>query len=58
MLEIAELVSLCKDSLDVAREQLKGSKAATRLGFDVENCRELVTESVEELNALRHALGH
>jgi HD-like signal output (HDOD) protein len=57
ILEIAVLVALCKESLDVAREQLKGNKAAMRLGFDADRCRELVIESTEELAALRHALG-
>jgi hypothetical protein len=37
---------------------LVGRKAVARLGLDADICQALLTESGEELAALRDALGH
>lgn len=58
ILEVAEQLSMSKDSVDHMRERLKDRKSAARLGLDVDICQALVTESAEELAALRDALGH
>jgi HD-like signal output (HDOD) protein len=58
VLEIADMISMCKDAPDLMRERLVNRKAATHLGLDAEICQALVGESAEELAALRHALGH
>ena len=39
------------------RERLKERKAAARLGLDLEAGKRLLSESSEELGALRDALG-
>lgn len=58
VLEIAEQLALCKDAPELMRERLKARRAATRLGLDLEGGMRLVTESAEELAALREALGN
>jgi HD-like signal output (HDOD) protein len=57
VLELSEQLALCKDAPDLMRERLKERKAAVRLSLDEETARQLVTESAEELVALREALG-
>ncbi len=57
VLEIAELLSMCKDAPDLMRERLQGRRTAVRLGLDFEVARTLITESAAELSALREALG-
>jgi HD-like signal output (HDOD) protein len=58
VLELAELLSLCKHTPDLMHERLKERKAALRLGIDLEVSKALVEESAEELAALRAALGN
>jgi HD-like signal output (HDOD) protein len=58
ILEIAELLSACKDTPENVAALLVGRKAAVRLGLNAEICQSLLTESGEELAALRDALGH
>ncbi|HLK71499.1 MAG TPA: HDOD domain-containing protein [Steroidobacteraceae bacterium] len=57
MLEVADQLSLCKDAPALMQERLKDRKAMTRLGLDLDSCRRVVSESAEELTALREALG-
>jgi HD-like signal output (HDOD) protein len=57
VLEVAEQLALCKDAPELMRERLQQRRAATRLGLELETARRLVTESGEELVALREALG-
>jgi HD-like signal output (HDOD) protein len=57
VLEIAELLSMCKDAPDLMRERLAERRTAARLGIDVEIGKVLVSESATELAALRDALG-
>jgi HD-like signal output (HDOD) protein len=57
VLEIAELLSLCKDAPQLLRERLTERKAAVRLGVDEEAGKALLSESAVELAALREALG-
>jgi HD-like signal output (HDOD) protein len=57
VLEIADMLSMCKDSPDLIRTRLADRKAAVHLGLDAEICKALVGESAEELAALRSALG-
>jgi len=57
VLEIAELLSMCKDVPDLMRERLAERRTAARLGVDVETGKALVSESAAELVALRDALG-
>jgi HD-like signal output (HDOD) protein len=57
VLEVADQLSLCKDAPDLMRERLKDRKAMSRIGLDLEVCRRVVSESAEELVALREALG-
>ena len=57
VLELADQLSLCKDSPDLMRERLKARRASVRLGIDLETGKRLVGESAEELVALREALG-
>ncbi len=57
VLEIAELLSLCKDAPELLRERLRERKAAARLGVDEEAGKVLLSESAVELAALREALG-
>jgi len=57
VLEVADQLSLCKDAPELMRERLKERKAMLRIGLDLESCRRVVTESHEELAALREALG-
>jgi HD-like signal output (HDOD) protein len=58
VLEIADMLSMCKDAPDLIRTRLANRKAAVHLGLDAEICQGLVAESAEELAALRAALGH
>src|ERR1700733_4882780 len=58
VLEIADMLSMCKDSPELIRTRLTDRKAATHLGLDATVCQALVTESGEERAALRAALGH
>ncbi|HEY4972101.1 MAG TPA: HDOD domain-containing protein, partial [Steroidobacteraceae bacterium] len=58
VLEIADMLSMCKDSPDLIRTRLANRKAASHLGVDADICQALVAESAEELKALRSALGH
>ena len=57
VLEIADMLSMCKDSPDLIRTRLADRKAAVHLGLDADICQALVGESAEELAALRNALG-
>jgi hypothetical protein len=57
VLEIADMLSMCKDSPDLIRTRLADRKAAVHLGLDADICQTLVGESAEELAALRNALG-
>ena len=57
VLEIADMLSMCKDSPDLIRSSLADRKAAVHLGLDTDICKALVGESAEELAALRSALG-
>jgi hypothetical protein len=57
VLEMADQISLCKDVPELMRERLKERKAMARLGLDLDSCRRMVSESAEELVALRDALG-
>ena len=57
VLEIADMLSMCKDSPELIRSRLDNRKAASHLGLDAEVCQALVSESAEELAALRVALG-
>ncbi|MGH8230326.1 MAG: HDOD domain-containing protein [Steroidobacteraceae bacterium] len=58
VLEIADMLTTCKDSADLIRTRLANRKAAIHLGLDAEICLTLVAESAAELAALRTALGH
>jgi HD-like signal output (HDOD) protein len=58
VLEIADMLAMCKDSADLIRTRLANRKAAIHLGLDAEICLTLVAESAAELAALRTALGH
>jgi HD-like signal output (HDOD) protein len=58
VLEVADMLALCKDAPDTVAAVLVGRKAVTRLGLDAETCQALLAESGEELAALRDALGH
>jgi HD-like signal output (HDOD) protein len=57
VLEVADILSLCKDAPELMRERLKDRKSMARIGLDMESCRRVVTESQAELTALREALG-
>jgi HD-like signal output (HDOD) protein len=57
-LEVADMLSACKDAPDNVPTLLVGRKAVMRLGLDAEICQMLLVESGEELAALRDALGH
>ena len=58
VLEVSEQLSLCKDSPELMRERMKDRKAVGRLGLDLDALRRMVTESVQELTALREALAN
>jgi HD-like signal output (HDOD) protein len=58
ILEVADALSLCKDSPEMIRRRIENRKAAARLGLDAETCQLLIAESAAELAALRDALGH
>jgi HD-like signal output (HDOD) protein len=58
VLEVANMLSACKDAPDVVPALLVGRKAVARLGLNEEICQTLLIESGEELAALRDALGH
>jgi HD-like signal output (HDOD) protein len=57
VLEIADMLSMCKDSPDLIPTRLADRKAAVHLGLDADICKALLGESAEELAALRNALG-
>jgi HD-like signal output (HDOD) protein len=57
VLEIADLVSMCKNSPDLMRERLAARKAASRLGLEADIGKTLLSESAIELSALRQALN-
>lgn len=58
ILEIADMLSMCKDSPELIRTRLTNRRAAAHLGLDADICQAMVSESAEELAALRAALGH
>jgi HD-like signal output (HDOD) protein len=58
VLEIADMLSMCKDSPELIRTRLTNRRAAAHLGLDADICQAMVSESAEELAALRAALGH
>ncbi|HWW19456.1 MAG TPA: HDOD domain-containing protein [Steroidobacteraceae bacterium] len=58
VLDVADMLSACKDDPDSVPALLVGRKAVIRLGLDAEICQSLLVESGEELAALRDALGH
>lgn len=58
ILELADMLALCKDAPETVPASLVGRKAAMRLGLDAQTCQVLLAESGEELAALRDALGH
>jgi HD-like signal output (HDOD) protein len=58
VLEIADMLSMCKDAPELIRARLANRKATVHLGLDADICQALVAESAEELAALRTALGH
>jgi HD-like signal output (HDOD) protein len=57
VLEIADMLSMCKDSPDLIRDRLVNRKAAVHLGIDADICGLMVSESAAELATLRQALG-
>jgi|SRR5580704_15051738 HD-like signal output (HDOD) protein len=58
VLEVADMLSACTGAPDNVPALLVGRKAVARLGLDADICQALLTESGEELAALRDALGH
>ena len=58
VLEVAELLTLCKDAPELMRERLKECKAAARLSIDLDDGKALIEGSAEELAALHEALGN
>ena len=58
ILEVADMLALCKDAPQTVPVLLAGRKAAMRLELNAETCHALLAESGEELAALRDALGH
>ena len=58
VLDVADMLSACKEAPDNVPALLVGRRAVTRLGLDAELCQTLLLESGEELAALRDALGH
>lgn len=57
ILEIAEVLSTCKDSQPMLEAAMQERKAAGRLNLTAAACQALVAESAQELQALRDALG-
>jgi HD-like signal output (HDOD) protein len=58
VLEIADMLSMCKEAPELIRARLANRKAAAHLALDADACQALIAESSEELAALRNALGH
>jgi HD-like signal output (HDOD) protein len=58
VLEIANILSACRDAPQNVPPLLSGRKAVNRLGLDIEGCQTLLVESGDELASLRDALGH
>jgi HD-like signal output (HDOD) protein len=58
VLETADMLSACQDAPESVPALLVGRKAVVRLGLDADTCQMLLSESGEELAALRDALGH
>jgi HD-like signal output (HDOD) protein len=57
VLEIADMLAMCKESPQLMRERLADCKAAAHLELDADICLTLLAESATELAALRSALG-
>jgi HD-like signal output (HDOD) protein len=57
VLEIAEMLAMCKESPPLLRARLVDCKAATHLELDADICTVLLAESAQELAALRSVLG-
>jgi HD-like signal output (HDOD) protein len=57
VLALAELLATCRQHPEMLPEKLAEEKACARLGLDAPRCSALLAESVEEMNALRAALG-
>lgn len=58
VLEVAVTLALCKQVPDTVGERIGALKSAARLELSAQACQELLSESAEELAALRTALGH
>lgn len=58
VLDVADMLSGCKDDPEQVPILIADRKAVVRLGLNAEICQSLVVESGEELAALRDALGH
>lgn len=58
ILQIADMLAACQQAPETVPTILTGSKVASRLGLDATSCQMMLTESGEQLAALRDALGH
>lgn len=58
VLEVAVTLAACKQLPEALPERIGALKAAAHLELTVDACRSLLTESAEELTALRTALGN
>ncbi len=58
VLEVAVTLATCKQLPELLDERIGALKAAAHLELSAETCRALLSESAEELTALRTALGH
>jgi HD-like signal output (HDOD) protein len=57
VLQIADMLAMCKESAPLLRARLADCKAAAHLELDADMCLALVGESAQELAALRSVLG-
>jgi HD-like signal output (HDOD) protein len=57
ILEIADMLAMCKESPQLIRDRLAHCKAAAHLELTADICLDLVAESGQELAALRSALA-
>jgi len=57
ILEIADMLAMCKESPQLIRDRLAHCKAAAHLELSADICLDLVAESGQELAALRSALA-
>jgi HD-like signal output (HDOD) protein len=57
VLEVAVALAACRQLPELLQERIGPLKAAAHLELSVDGCRALLTESAEELAALRTALG-